>query len=358
MQKRFKADRISDKWKVQIISAKEYSLVDEKPQIRMGTYYGKVGRNEYKEAQAFKLKLLKKYEGKTLEGALGGEEIQTPEGPCYCFIGQENLEFSIPSHNDVREKCLYNLRLLHGIGPKTEKKLKKEGWKSISDLANHPRFGSEAKLFLNLIENQDSKQILTQIGRFLSKTHPLALDLAGFYEVEDFLFFDIETMGLFGRPIILLGVAQIVEETIITKQYILRDIPEEPAALLATVSNVKDKTAFITYNGLAFDVPYLRDRLNYYGLEHELGHHHIDLLHFSRRAWRHSLPNFRLSTLETYLLGLEREIDLPSALVPEFYQEYLDTLNPGPLQPIIEHNKQDLISLAIIFSKLQEWSQK
>ncbi|MHA1146538.1 MAG: ribonuclease H-like domain-containing protein, partial [Candidatus Helarchaeota archaeon] len=83
----------------------------------------------------------------------------------------------------------------------------------------------------------------------------------------------------------------------------------------------------------------------------------FDLLHFSRRAWKDMLPNCKLSTLETCLLGLEREIDLPSALVPEFYETYSKEQNPGPLVPIVEHNKQDLISLVCIFSKLREWSR-
>jgi hypothetical protein len=34
---------------------------------------------------------------------------------------------------------------------------------------------------------------------------------------------------------------------------------------------------------------------------------------------------------------------------PEFYETYLRTGNCGPLVPIIEHNKQDVVSLALLF---------
>jgi len=82
----------------------------------------------------------------------------------------------------------------------------------------------------------------------------------------------------------------------------------------------------------------------------------VDLLYFARRAWKERVPNCRLSTIEKYLIGHERKDDVPSALVPEFYETYLRTKNPGPLIPIIEHNKQDLVTLANIFSKLwEEW---
>ena len=62
------------------------------------------------------------------------------------------------------------------------------------------------------------------------------------------------------------------------------------------------------------------------------------------------------ATLEKYLLDIERIDDVPNTLVPDFYETYLKTENPGPLIPIIDHNKQDLISLASIFSRLwDEW---
>ena len=33
-------------------------------------------------------------------------------------------------------------------------------------------------------------------------------------------------------------------------------------------------------------------------------------------------------------------------MVPEFYETYLHTGNPGPLVPIVEHNRKDVTSLA------------
>lgn len=87
-------------------------------------------------------------------------------------------------------------------------------------------------------------------------------------------------------------------------------------------------------------------------MKSNLDRHHLDLLHFSRRFWGQKLPNCRLNTIERHLFGMEREDDVPSALVPDFYLTYRKKNNIGPLIPIIEHNRQDIITLARILSKL------
>jgi len=78
----------------------------------------------------------------------------------------------------------------------------------------------------------------------------------------------------------------------------------------------------------------------------------VFLLHLSRRTWKDKLPNCKLQTLEKYLFNFEREDDVPSSMVPSFYKTYDETGNIGPLIPIIEHNREDIITLAKILSKL------
>jgi uncharacterized protein YprB with RNaseH-like and TPR domain len=39
-------------------------------------------------------------------------------------------------------------------------------------------------------------------------------------------------------------------------------------------------------------------------------------------------------------------------MVPEFYETYLRSGNCGPLVPIVEHNRQDVISTARLFFHL------
>jgi uncharacterized protein YprB with RNaseH-like and TPR domain len=242
------------------------------------------------------------------------------------------------------------------VGEVTEAALKRGGIGSIADLADHPRFGGQARSILKMVAEGDTAELLDWIGRWFQKSHPLALLSSGFHREEDFILIDIETLGMFQRPIILLGLARVHGNEIRVDQYLLRRIDEEPAALAGLLTHLSGSSAFVTFNGRTFDIPYIRERLAYYGIRANLERPHFDVLHFSRRAWRDCVPDCKLTTLERCFLGIEREDDVPSALVPEFYESYMRTGNPGPLVPIVEHNRRDLLTLASLFSKLhEEW---
>jgi uncharacterized protein YprB with RNaseH-like and TPR domain len=163
-------------------------------------------------------------------------------------------------------------------------------------------------------------------------------------------------LGLSERPIILLGIAKPKKTQVCTSQFLLRDIQDEPGAIWALISQLEPHLSLITYNGRSFDIPYIKQRLAYYGLDAPLDNTHFDVLHFTRRALRHKLSDCKLETVEKYI-GIKRDINIPGALVPHFYDTYLRTKNPGPLVAIVEHNKQDLLTLGTLFSRLyEEWN--
>ena len=142
------------------------------------------------------------------------------------------------------------------------------------------------------------------IGNRHAKSHASVLGAAGLHEPEDYVFVDIETLGLFSRPIILFGVGVIDNGHLIVRQYLLRDIAEEQAALIATVEHLSgDRPALVTFNGKSFDLPYITDRLAYYGMASPARIPHFDVLHFSRRRWKDQFPSLRLAALEREILG-------------------------------------------------------
>jgi len=143
---------------------------------------------------------------------------------------------------------------------------------------------------------------------------------------------------------------------IIVEQYLLDDFQDEMALLMAALSNVKNDTVFLSYNGRSFDIPFIKRRMFSYNLQFTLERPHFDLLLYVRKAWNEILEDCKLDTLETCLLGIEREIDVPSFLIPRYFVLSLRTQNIGPLVPIIEHNRQDIVSLFDILSLLhKEW---
>lgn len=347
--------RIGKRWRESIDKVKEYDVREDEQVIDREFIPSFLLGSEYREAQKLKQRLLEKYKGVLLEKAIQGERFKTEEGSCYYIKKQEKINIKMINPEKAKERILSNLKLIYGIGKVTEYFLKKEGYRTIEDLRQHPRFGREGSRFLETF-NKNRSEIINWVERWLPKSHPLMLCASGLWRKEDFIILDIETMGLFNRPIILLGVARVSANHISTHQYFLQNVKEETAALRGFLSHLSKNNVFLTFNGRTFDIPYIEERLAYYRMKGELGNPHFDILHFSRRAWKKELPNCRLATLEKYLFGIEREDDVPSALVPEFYETYLRTKNIGPLIPIIEHNRQDLITLANIFSRLhEEW---
>ena len=75
---------------------------------------------------------------------------------------------------------------------------------------------------------------------------------------------------------------------------------------------------------------------------------HLDLLPAARRLWSARLPDCRLGTVEQNVLGFHRRDDLPGALIPAVYFEYLRRKQPGELPRVFEHNRHDILSLAAL----------
>ena len=308
---------------------------------------------DYFEGQRVKKKYLKEYEGVKLDEAIAGTPVGGELGECYLIEGASDFSLSKIDRENARKALLSNLRLLRGIGEGTEKKLKTQGYRTVEDLLAHGRWRGEARRFMDIVDCGDARAIQRELWHWLPKSHPLNLHITAFTDVEKLVALDIETMGLFSRPIILFGAAFTKGDKIITRQFLARGVDEEAAAINAFCSLVEG-SPLVSYNGRAFDVPYINQRRWYYDLGGDIENVHFDMLPFARRFFREKAPDARLTTIEKYLFGQERKDDVPGALVPEFYEEYLRTGNPGPLVPIIEHNRNDLVSLARLFSKFCE----
>ena len=297
---------------------------------------------------------MNEHNGKSLKEAVTGKSISNDYGECHHIRTEYDFRIDRGDQGPFQEKILTNLRLLYGIGTITERRLKRKGCRTIKDLMQHQKWGKEARRFLDIYNSKDVFRIDEWLSRWISRSHPSAFHLAGFYQDTDYLFFDIETLGIFERPIILFGVGQLKGNRFEIDQYLLRDIGDEPGALVEFLSHLEEGTALVSYNGKSFDEPYIRGRLGYYGMELIPDRMHFDCLPFARRMWKDTLPDCKLTTLERFVLKLERDMDIPSFLVPEFYQAFMEHQNVGPLVPIVEHNRSDILTLAKIFYTIKK----
>jgi len=346
-------ERLGKAWRERLDAVPEYQVVPDGEMFRTSFLGSFLFTSEYREAQTLKAHLMEEHQGTTPEDLFCGDEVETPCGPAFRIPSTHPLEVRLPSPAEVKGRLLSDLTLVEGIGPATERLLRARGYRAIRDLLPHRRFGSAARRCLEVLDSADPREVLEWVGRWYPRSHPALLQTACLHRGWDPVFLDIETMGLFSRPIILIGVGKVSRRGLEVAQYLLRDIREEPAALAAAfASGEEERTALVTFNGKAFDVPFLAARAVYYGMPPPFDLLHYDLLHFSRRRWKGDLPNFRLATLERHLFGITREMDVPGALVPEFYDAYQRSGNPGPLLPVVLHNRQDVVSLALLFYRM------
>lgn len=334
---------------------KEYEGVRDGNIFGAGFSNSVIFASEYDQARQQRDHLIASHHDKAFEAVFPGEEISNECGTCFELMSQHPLhppEFDLDYY---RNSIISDLTLVRGIGQATEKRLRARGYETLYDLAGHPKYRTHVQPVIDYMCREDSYDIMDLVGRRHAKSHPLVLGAAGLHEPDDYVFLDIETMGLFSRPIILFGIGAMENGALNVHQYLLRDIAEEQAALYETIRHLSgERKALVTFNGKAFDLPYLNDRLGYYGMSTPASTRipHFDVLHFSRRRWRDQYPSLRLTALEREILHIHREDDIPGQMVPEFYETYMRTGNCGPLIPIVEHNRQDIISLALLFFHL------
>ena len=344
---------ISREWRSRIGGSHDYTIIRNDSVFRTGFHDNYVYESKYGQAEEQLHSVLALYEGCTLDEIFQGHECETYEGTCYCIPSREPMDLKEYDKNTIRSSLLSDLTLVYGIGRRKERELKDKGYSTIADLTGHRRYGRAAREALAILTGNEVTRIEQLVSRWLSPSHHFSFLTAGFYPRGDLLFIDLETLGLFSRPIILFGIAEIRSGTLIISQYLLRDIAEEVPAISAVFDKLAEDRVIVSYNGKAFDIPYLAGRSAFYGRPVRIGNPHYDLLHFARKRWKDHIPDCRLVTIEQHLLGTGREDDIPGAMVPEFYETFMTTGNPGPLVPIVTHNRQDLVSLARLFCLLQ-----
>ncbi|MDH7497935.1 MAG: ribonuclease H-like domain-containing protein, partial [Syntrophomonadaceae bacterium] len=214
----------------------------------------------YRQAMAYKRRLLRQYAHAQLHEVLPGQERETGYGVCYLLERHEEMPAggAVPAAH--ADRLAADLQLVRGIGPATERALRQAGVASLADLAGHPRFGEGARELQAALAGGDARTVASFIRRKHPPSHPALLHACALCGLEGLLFLDLETLGLFGAPIILFGLARVEAGRVRVEQYLVRDVAEEAAALAAVAAAVEAATALVTYNGRAFDVPYLESR--------------------------------------------------------------------------------------------------
>jgi len=303
--------------------------------------------------------LLDRHRDRTLDELYPLRVVDTPEGPAAAIVTHRDVS---PPAVDATQALSYlqtALELVFGIGPVYAERFRRQGLSRLEELTDHPVFGPRARRVLDLLA-QDPAEASALVRERMSPSHPLLWWTTALFPLSSVLFVDIETLGLFGVAVILIGVGEWVDDRLRITQYVARDVSEEPAILAAFAAHVGTEAILVSYNGRSFDWPMLSARAAYYGIPvNHSGWPHYDLLHFARHLWRDALPDFHATTVEREILGMVRSDDLPGSYVPMFYEHYSQENNVGPLAYIVDHNLMDVAGMARIYTRLsEEWARR
>src|ERR1700722_7777401 len=173
---------------------------------------------------------------------------------------------------------------------------------------------------------------------------------------RQWLFLDTETTGLMGGTgtyPFLVGVAWWDAGGLEVEQFFMREHSEEHALLVTLAERMAERPVLVTFNGKSFDWPLLETRFRMTRkIAPPIPRAHLDFLHPARNLWRIRLGSVRLAELEKHVLGWNRGADLISAMIPQYYFDYLRGGSPEPLVQIFLHNQMDLRGLAGLASRV------
>lgn len=197
------------------------------------------------------------------------------------------------------------------------------------------------------------------------------------------LFVDLETTGLAGGAgtyAFLVGCAWYQDGRLRIRQFFLSDFGAERVLLEAVGEVAAESGAVVTFNGKSFDLPLIETRFLLHRLQTPFAAlPHVDMLHPARRLWREDEPDddggdslkarsdvgrpftghqstggCRLSTLEEALCGHIREGDVPGFEIPSRYFHFVRSGDARGLAAVMEHNRLDLISLAMLTARASQ----
>jgi hypothetical protein len=177
---------------------------------------------------------------------------------------------------------------------------------------------------------------------------------------EPMLFIDIETAGLGDAVVFLAGVLRYDggrraagAPPFRFSSCLAADPSFEPGLMGRVAGLLAEADRWVSFNGKSFDLPRLRRRACRHGLALPACRVHVDLLHEVRRRWKGRLPDCKLSTVERRLLGLERgPWEIPGREVPDRYWDFVTGGERRLLDPVVEHNRRDVLAMAALLARL------
>jgi hypothetical protein len=162
------------------------------------------------------------------------------------------------------------------------------------------------------------------------------------------IFFDIETTGFSPAhsSIYLIGCARRIGESVQIDQFFAETPADEKEVVSSFLDILKDCRTIISYNGIGFDIPFLKAKCDSYKLKEQFkDFNYLDIFKsVSKLKFLLKLPNYKQKTLESFL-GLSREDRYSGGDLINVYQEYCKTPDSQKEELLLLHNYEDVLGM-------------
>lgn len=184
--------------------------------------------------------------------------------------------------------------------------------------------------------------------------------VTGNYYIEEYLtpssmFFDIETTGFSAAhsQVYMIGYAAKIDGEICITQLFAETPSEEPQILTAFLEALSPYSTLVSFNGIGFDVPFLKGRYAHYKMPEALDSlQHFDIYRqISRLKHILKLQSLKQKSLESFL-GISRDDKYSGGDLIPIYLEYSKHPSQDACALLKLHNFEDMAGMAAMLSLL------
>lgn len=177
------------------------------------------------------------------------------------------------------------------------------------------------------------------------------------YNLKEVAFFDIETTGFDKENdrVILISFGFYENESQYRViQYFAENLADECYIIKGFLDDLKNFNKWCSYNGKAFDEPFIKRRAELLGINFVLPKEHIDLFRIIRPYHKQlGIERCNLKTVEKHV-GINRQDKIDGALSVKLYCEYLQTSTDNLRDILMLHNYEDVLNLPPLFALVDE----
>ncbi len=175
------------------------------------------------------------------------------------------------------------------------------------------------------------------------------------YNPENCVFFDIETTGFSSKNthVYLIGVVVFEDDIWKSIQWFATNKDDEINVLNRFFDFIHNYHVLIHFNGEGFDIPYLRQKADYYGIKTYFDSLiSIDLFKAASRFKKYlKLENYKQKTIEKFL-GIHRDDKFSGGELINVYADYVKTRNPEAYELLLLHNREDIAGITVLLPML------